>query len=101
MTQNQQFRVVGTVEDDAPPVPQPTQQDQAAAVQMIRIALSALWQQFTIAVAHCFTLLSAASVFVLFFVAPQDPSVKQLTLLGIYAAFILLANAMVIWSRRK
>jgi hypothetical protein len=94
---NSQFRIVG-VEDDAPSPP--SQQDHAAAVKMIEIALSALWKQATIAVAHCFTLLSAASVFTLFFVAPVDPSVKQLTLLGIYSAFILAANAMVIWSRK-
>lgn len=75
-------------------------QENTVAIKMMHIALQGLWREAAIAVSNLFSLLTAATVFTLFFVAPADPSVKQLTLLGIYSAFILLANALVIWSRR-
>lgn len=90
------FKVIPEPEPEATVSPQ----ENAVAVKMLHIALQGLWREAAIAVSHLFTLLSAASVFVLFFVAPSDPTVKQLTLLGIYSAFVLLANALVIWSRR-
>lgn len=96
---NPNFRIVGVEDDD--PAPQPSPQEQAVAIKMLQVALGALWQQFTVAVANCFVLLAAASVFILFYVAPPDPSVKQLTMLGLYAGFILIASFMVIWSRGR
>ena len=77
----------------------PSQQDQAVAITMIQIALSAIWKQFVIAVAHTFTLLSVASAFVLWLLIP-DPNTKQLISMGMYAAFVLAANLLVIWSRK-
>jgi hypothetical protein len=95
------FRTLA-IEPDPPPAtaPQPTDQQQAVAIQMIRIALSAIWQQFIIAVAHIFTLASAGSCFVLWLLTP-DPNSKQLVSMGMYATFILVANVLVLWSRRK
>lgn len=80
--------------------PTPTPEQNAVAIQMIRIALSAIWQQFVVAVAHLFTLASCASVFVLALTIP-DPNTRQLVMLGGYALFVLAANFLVIGSRRK
>lgn len=93
---NPNFRVVG-VEDDEPA---PSQQDQAVAIKMLQVALSALWARFTTAVADCFMLLAAASVFVLYMQAPADPSPRQLVLFGMYSAFVLLACGLVHWGRK-
>ena len=90
------FRVVGA----EPDAPQQTPQEHAVAIKMISIALSALWQQFVIAVTHCFTLASGASVFVLYFYT-ADPNIHQLVMLGGYSSFVLAANWLVIGSRRK
>lgn len=94
---NPNFRVVG-VEDDEPA---PSPQDQAVAIKMLQVALSALWGRFTTAVADCFVLFVGASVFALFYAAPTDPTARQLVSLGLYAAFALVASAMVIWGRRR
>ncbi len=98
---NPNFRVVGVEDDDPPPSPQPSPQEHAVAIKMLQVALSALWSQFVVAVAHMFTFASVASVFVLYLLAPSDPSTRQLVLLGMYGTIILLANGLVIWSRRK
>jgi hypothetical protein len=84
----------------APPPPQQNAHEHAVAIQMIRMALSAVWQQFVIALAHLFTLASAASVFALYFVT-ADPNTHQLIMLGGYSLFVLCANWLVIGSRRK
>ena len=91
------FRTL-SVEPDAP-TPQSDQQ-QAVAIKMISIALSALWQQFIVSLAHLFTLLSGGSVFVLYFYT-ADPNVHQLIMLGGYSLFVLAANWLVIGSRQK
>lgn len=93
------FKVIGQ-EPDEPAPPQQNPQDQAVAIKMIQIALSAIWQQAIIAVAHLFTLLSVASAFVLWIMIP-DPNTRQLIAMGMFAVFILTANLLVIWSRRK
>lgn len=75
-------------------------QENAVAIQMIRMALSAIWQQYVIAVSHLYVLASGASVFVLWLSTP-DPKPSQLTAMGMYAGFVLASNLLVIWSRRK
>ena len=90
------FRVVGT-EPDTPP--QASSQQYAQAINLIQIGLSTIWQQFVIAVAHAFTLFSAATVFVLCLWTP-DPNTHQLVMLGGYSLFILAANYLVIRSRK-
>lgn len=93
---NPLFTVVG----QEPDAPQQTPQEHAVAIKMLSIALSGIWQQFVVAVTHCFTILSGASVFVLYFYT-SDPNVHQLIMLGGYSAFVLAANWLVIGSRRK
>ncbi len=94
---NPNFRVVG-VEDDEPAAP--SKQENTVAIKMIQIALAALSQRAIAALASMFTILTVGGVFILFLSAPPDPSVKQITLLGIYAAFTLLINGLFFWSRK-
>jgi hypothetical protein len=89
---------VQSVEPEQAPLPS---RADAAAIQMIKIALSALWQRYVIAVADSFVLFAGASVFALFYTAQPDPTVKQLIMLGLYAVFVLAASAMVLWRRGK
>lgn len=91
------FRTL-SVEPDPQPAP-PSKEQNAVAIQMIRMALSSLWQQFVIALAHLFTLASGASVFVLYFYT-ADPNTRQLVMLGGYSLFVLAANWLVLWSRK-
>lgn len=91
------FKVVS----EEPEVPtQQAAQQQAVAITMIQIALSAIWKQAIIAIANLFTLLSVASAFVLWLMIP-DPNTHQLIAMGMFAVFILTANLLVIWSRRN
>lgn len=95
------FRTLA-IEPDPPAAPQAqaTQQQQAVAIQMIRMALSALWQQYVIALSHLFTLASGGSCFVLWLLTP-DPNRHQLISMAMYATFVLAANVLVLRSRRK
>ena len=88
------------IEPDPPAAPPPSQQDHARAIALIQVALSTIWQQFVVATSHMFTLLSAGSVFVLFYVT-ADPNTHQLVMLGGYALFVLAANWLVIGSRKR
>lgn len=88
------------IEPDPPPATSPqAAQQQAVAIQMIRMALSALWQQYVIALSHLFTLASGGSCFVLWLLTP-DPNQHQLISMGMYAAFVLVANVLVLRSRK-
>lgn len=92
------FRTL-SVEPDPPAQPKPTPEQNAVAIQMIRMALSAIWQQYVIALSHLFTLASAGSVFALYFVT-ADPNIHQLVMLGGYSLFVLAANFLVIGGRK-
>lgn len=104
---HQLFNVLGTEDDETvprvpqpkPPAREPTQQEHAAAIAMIRIALSALWQRFIVALAELFTIASVGSAFVLWLLIP-DPNTKQLVALGMYGAFVAIMNLLVMWSRK-
>lgn len=96
---NQPSPLFKVVSEEPEASPQAAQQ-QAVAITMIQIALSAVWKQAIIAVAHLFTLLSVASAFVLWLMIP-DPNTHQLIAMGMFATFILAANLLVIWSRRN
>jgi hypothetical protein len=89
------------IEPDPPTAPQSqaAANQQAVAIKMIQIALSAIWQQFIIALSHLFTLASGASCFVLWLLTP-DPNQHQLISMGMYAAFVLVANVLVLRSRK-
>ena len=64
----------------------------AVAIQMMSLALKALGQRALIAISNLFMLLTGASVFVLWYRAPDDPTIRQITLLGLYAMFVLALN---------
>jgi len=59
------------------------------------LSLKALSQRALVALADLFCLFTAASVFWLFYLIPEDPSPQRLIALGVYAVFILLLNVIV------
>lgn len=69
--------------------------ENAAAIAMLTLALKALSQRMIIALADLFCLFTAASVFWLWFVLPEDPSVQRIVALSIYAVFIVVLNMIV------
>lgn len=96
MAEQRGFQVVS--EDPSPPQPPPAAQQ--AAIQMLNLALKALSQRAVTAVTDLFTLLTAASVFFLFWEWMYLAFVPPIYLVGvsIYAAFIIAINVIV---RRK
>lgn len=98
-TGSRRFEVVN---EDAPAPPPPSAPKQPivndVSITMLTMALSALGQKAIIALSACFTLLTVASVFVLWFLTP-DPTDRQITSLTIYASFVLLIN--IVHMRRK
>lgn len=62
--------------------------------ELLRIGLKALSQRALVAASALFTLLTVASAFWLF-LSIKDPNPMQLTLLGMYAVFVLAANVIV------
>lgn len=76
--------------EQAQPAAQPAAQ--TAAIQMLTMALKALSQRAIIALSNLFMLLTAFSVFILWFEAPADPSISQIIRLALYALFVLALN---------
>lgn len=73
----------------------PAAQDQA--LSLLLLALKALSQRTIVAIAQLAAVMALASVWWLFYAAlPVDPSVHQLTGLGMYGAFVLA----VLWIKR-
>lgn len=70
---------------------------QQAALQMLLLALKALSQRFTIALANLFTLVTAASAFWLWFSVLENVNEKQIVAATIYSAFVLALNR---WGRK-
>lgn len=67
------------------------------AIEMMRMALTALAQRALVALSACFTLLTVGSAFWLWFLTPE-PTDRQIVSLTIYALFVLAINVIV---RRK
>jgi hypothetical protein len=93
------FNVVSVEDDAQQPQPQPSAQQQAVTIKMIEIALGAIWKQFVIAISRLHMIASTAAVFTLFYVN-NNPNVNQLIMFGIFALFVLMANALVIRARK-
>lgn len=93
-----QFRVVADVaaEPDAAPIPQ-AQQQARQATQLLLTALAALSQRAVVAIASLFSLALAGSVFWLALAVAQQPSDRQIGVLGLYAAFVLALH----WIKRR
>lgn len=77
----------------------PTQQDNNASIKLLMLALHTLGQRTIIALAALRGLVLAGSVFWLAMVVVANPTPEKLTGLGLYAAFVLIAELMV--GRRK
>jgi hypothetical protein len=82
-------------EEVAPP-PQ-NQKEQAAAIQMLRIGLTALSQRFIVAVASLVDFILITSAFALWWSIITVPTTLQMETATIYSLFILA----VIWMRRR
>lgn len=96
MTTESRLQVVG--QETAPdffPTEQPKQPlGSKIAGDAIVLALTALSQRATIALASLFALLTIGSAFWLWYVTPE-PSVYQLIKLAMYGIFVLAANWIV------
>jgi hypothetical protein len=77
--------------------PERAQQGTAVMTTMLLMALKALSQRFVVALAALFDLGLCASVFFLWLQVIEQPTVFQLTGVGIYAIFALI----VVWMRRE
>lgn len=86
---------VDAVEEDEVVESQPVERVervQAAATQMMVIALKALSQRALVALSNLFMLLTAASVFALWYSAPANPSIAEIVSRALYALFVLALN---------
>ena len=84
---NRSFQVVSETDE------QP-KSDNSASIAAISLALKALSQRAIVALGNLFTLFTVFSAFWLWHSIPE-PSVNQLTGLGMYALFVLAANFIV------
>ena len=89
------FQLVEDPVEVVPPVPQAKQPAlNAVSIQMMSLALSALGQRAMVALGQCFTLLTVASGFYLWYLTPE-PTDRQIVSLTIYACFVLAINVIV------
>ena len=70
------------------------------AVSGVMLALRALSQRALVALEAGFTLLTVGLVWVLWWLTPA-PTPNQIISLSIFAVFVLLANALVLFRRKK
>jgi hypothetical protein len=83
---------------EAPPAPAtPAQQQTAQATRLLITALTALSQRAIVAVANLFSLVLAGSVFWLALAVAAAPSDRQIGVLFLYAAFVIVLHVV----RRK
>lgn len=73
-----------TVDDDA--------SKENVGTQMLLLGLKALSQRALVALSACFTLLTVASAFALWWRVLPEPSVFQLVGLGLYGVFVLAVH---------
>lgn len=85
------FKVVS--EEPEAPVPDNT------AMHLVQVAFAVLSTRAAVILAGLFTLLTVGSAFVLWLMIP-DPNTHQLIAMGMYGAFVIIINAMMIWSRK-
>jgi hypothetical protein len=83
---------------EAPPqaAPAPAKQPlvNRVSVEMLSMAISALSQRALTALAACFSLLTVASAFWLWYLTPV-PTDRQIISLALYALFVLAINVIV------
>jgi hypothetical protein len=79
-------------------VPEP--QEASLAFSGLMLALSALSKRALVALEACFTLFTVILVWSLWYLTP-DPTSTQIVSLAIFAVFILLANGLVLFRRKR
>jgi len=67
---------------------------EAAGIQTLMLGLGALSQRTVVALSRIFVLLATASAFVLWWSVLPNPSILQLTGLGMYGVFVLAASVI-------
>lgn len=96
MAETSRLQLVGQETDDLTQVTAPQESKiNKIAGDALLLALTALSQRAIDGLSRLFTLLTVASAFVLWYVAPPDPNVYQLIKLALYGVFILGANLIV------
>lgn len=101
------FEVVEASPTPATQVPaevaKPTEAEQASKFLMSAFAsmlsIQALAQRATVAAAKMFPLITAFLVFAVWMNGPTDPNTHQLVGLGLFASFVLVINAIVLWRK--
>ena len=73
-------------------------QEQAAAIQLLRVALVALGQRFIIALAALRGLVLASAVFALCWAISHNPTFNQIALAAMFAVFVIVLEVA---GRRK
>lgn len=98
------FEVVS--ETAAADAPKQTAPEVDSAIKFLMAAFSsmlsiqALAQRATVAIGRLFPLITSGFVFGVWMNAPDDPTVHQLVNLGMFAAFVLIINAIVLWRAK-
>lgn len=72
-----------------------------AAFAGLMLALKALSQRAVVALEACFTLVTVLLVWALWWRVMDEPSTNQIAALSLFAVFVLLANGLVLFRRRK
>jgi flagellar biosynthesis protein FliP len=85
------FKLVGDVEADPPP---PHQAQAQQATRLLLTALAALSQRAVVAIASLFSLVLAGSVFWLALSVAQAPTDRQIGVLALYAAFVVVLHVV-------
>ena len=78
-----------------------TSHTETVAFAGLMLALKALSQRAVGALEACFTLVTVLLVWALWWRIIEDPSTNQIAALSLFAGFVLLANALVLFRRRK
>lgn len=81
--------------DEDTPSPSTTDTGSSAALALLMLSLKTLSQRALVALADLFCLFTSLTVFWLFLLMPEDPTPQRLVALGLYAAFIIVVNAIV------
>ena len=91
------FQLVEDPVEVTAPAPSPAPKTSVidwGALQLLCVALTALSQRALVALGQCFTLLTVASAFYLWYLTPE-PTDRQIVSLTIYAGFVLAINLIV------
>ena len=78
-----------------------TSHTETVAFAGLMLALKALSQRAVVALEACFTLVTVLLVWALWWRIIDEPTTNQIAALTLFAAFVLLANVLVLFRRRK